>query len=231
MLCSRSVSFTSSTRISVDSASTSFRRFSESLCACASAAARAVASSLLLLLLLLLSPTTLLSLSLTPLTPPPPRDEAPPPPPPRPRPPPRSRERPRYRLLLALRLRRCWSRCCSTAAISMRLSLVTPSTMRATSAPALASMYSEVAPVSSTVSCSSPVTTDATSILDCASIIATSIGCVMYGSPEERICPRCSRSASTKASNTVRMSLALLYSPTSRISSRTAFRTEPSGPG
>ena len=59
---------------------------------------------------------------------------------------------------------------------SRRLSLVTPSTRRAVSAPKSASISSMVASVSSTVSWSSAVTMDVLSSLRSARIPATSIG-------------------------------------------------------
>jgi hypothetical protein len=59
---------------------------------------------------------------------------------------------------------------------SIRLSLVTPSTRRATSLPNLASMSSIVASVSSTVSCRSAVTIEAVSSFMPVRMPATSSG-------------------------------------------------------
>ena len=65
-----------------------------------------------------------------------------------------------------------WSDCSS-----IRDSLVTPSTSRAISGPNTRSMSSSVATVSSTVSCSSPVTIEALSSFIWARMPATSTGC------------------------------------------------------
>ena len=69
------------------------------------------------------------------------------------------------------------------------LILVTPSTISVTSSPNSWLSSSSVERVSSRVSCSSPVTTVGTSIRRRVRMKATSIGWLMYGSPDKRVCP------------------------------------------
>ncbi len=71
----------------------------------------------------------------------------------------------------------------------IRLIFVSPSTRKATSLPKASSICWGVARVSSTVSWSSPVTTVEQSSRMSASIPATSIGWMRYGSPDRRTCP------------------------------------------
>ena len=73
----------------------------------------------------------------------------------------------------------------------MRVSLVTPSTSRATLWPNRRSMSSKVAWVSSMVSCSRAVMIESPSSLNPVRIPATSTGCEKYGSPEARSCEPC----------------------------------------
>ena len=83
------------------------------------------------------------------------------------------------------------------------LTLVSPSTMRRTARPNLASMDSNVTrSVSSTVSCRSPAITVSWSIFCSASMPATATGCVMNGSPDLRRCPSCASYANCTAWNT-----------------------------
>eukprot|EP00967_Tisochrysis_lutea_P115236 scaffold184460_cov30-Tisochrysis_lutea.AAC.4 len=68
--------------------------------------------------------------------------------------------------------------------------LLGPRAARCTSGPNRSVSWSSVAPVSSTVSWSSPVMTVDTSAPCWANMLATSSGWVTYGSPECRNCPR-----------------------------------------
>ena len=67
--------------------------------------------------------------------------------------------------------------------------MVTPSTTRATPSPKVSSMVSSVSPVSSTASWRSAAATVCSSRPSSATIVATAMGCVMYGSPERRNWP------------------------------------------
>ena len=81
----------------------------------------------------------------------------------------------------------CWA---SRESNWTRSSLVTPSTMAATSLPKARSMSSRVVPVSSTVSWSRAAATVTSSRPKSATMRATARGCCTKGSPELRDWPR-----------------------------------------
>ena len=77
--------------------------------------------------------------------------------------------------------------------------LVSPSTMRRTSTPNMASTSPKVRSVSSTVSWSRPETTVSRSMCVRARIFATSTGWVTKGSPDRLFWPRWARNATSTA--------------------------------
>ena len=95
----------------------------------------------------------------------------------------------RISLTMASSILRKLSACRSSAEKkSSLLSLVTPSTQRATSSPNSLRTSSTVTLVSSTTSCSRPVSRLTTSMRMSARMWATISGWIMYGSPESRVC-------------------------------------------
>ena len=78
-------------------------------------------------------------------------------------------------------------------------SLETPSTMSATGLPKLRSSSDLVTEVSSITSCSSAAASPCASSRHCDRIDATASGCVMYGSPDLRNCPRWADSENSNA--------------------------------
>ncbi len=68
-------------------------------------------------------------------------------------------------------------------------SLVTPSTMAAISGPKSAVSCAIVYVVSSTVSCSRAAQSVGSVMPSSARIVVTASGCVMYASPDLRVCP------------------------------------------
>ena len=90
--------------------------------------------------------------------------------------------------------------------------LVSPSTIDAILGVKIRDMSSTVYSVSSTTSCSSAATTDfLPRPISLTAIIATSIGWMMYGSPERRRTPLCASLASRKARLTNSQSSSLLH--------------------
>ena len=88
----------------------------------------------------------------------------------------------------------CWA---CLEAKRTRSSLVTPSTMAATSGPKSSASPTSSTLVSSTASCSSAAAIDVSSRPRSATTPATATGWVMYASPVLRRCPSCaSRAAS-----------------------------------
>ena len=78
-------------------------------------------------------------------------------------------------------------------------SLVTPSTRSPTSSPKSSISCFSVYSVSSTTSCKSPATIVSSSMPRSASISATAMGCIRYGSPDFLSCPLCISSATSYA--------------------------------
>ena len=90
----------------------------------------------------------------------------------------------------------CWA---SRESNWSRSSLVTPSTIVATSAPNSRSMSARVSVVSSTASWSSAAAIVTSSRPRPTTIIATPSGCTMYGSPDRRTCSEWAARAVRKA--------------------------------
>ncbi len=85
---------------------------------------------------------------------------------------------------------RTFSACsCSRLRNVIDSSLVSPSTIRATSGPNSSSSSSTVTSVSSTVSCSRAAWSVVVSSPRSARTRATDSGCSMNGSPDSRVCP------------------------------------------
>ena len=76
------------------------------------------------------------------------------------------------------------------AILSIPLSLVTPSTSRATSYPNSSLSVSNSMPQSSTTSCIRAAAMVVASIFNSANSVAVAIGCSIYGSPDMRRWPR-----------------------------------------
>ncbi len=98
--------------------------------------------------------------------------------------------RTRRSFAIATSILRMVAACCASFESNLsRSSLVTPSTMAATSAPNSASRSARVIPVSSTASCSRAADTVMSSRPSSATILATDTGWVTYGSPDLRVWP------------------------------------------
>ena len=95
------------------------------------------------------------------------------------------------------------SACASSCELnSIWSSLETPSTISATGRPNVDSISVLVTEVSSITSCRSAAASPCASIRHCDRIEATASGCVMYGSPDLRNCPRCADSENSNARST-----------------------------
>ena len=93
-----------------------------------------------------------------------------------------------------------FSACLSSLFLNFRdPSFVTPSTRRPTSSPKSFIRSSSVYSVSSTTSWRSPAIMVSSSMPRSASISATAMGCIRYGSPDLRSCPLCISSATSYA--------------------------------
>ena len=101
---------------------------------------------------------------------------------------------------IATSILRMVAACCASFESNCRRSnLVTPSTTLATPGPNASAMDSRVRPVSSTASCNRAPATVCASRPSSATMVATAMGCVMYGSPERRNCPSCAERATRAA--------------------------------
>ena len=101
---------------------------------------------------------------------------------------------------IATTIFRTFSACsCSRVLNSIRSSLVSPSTILATSSPKSSSISATVTSVSSTVSCRSAAVIVVVSRCRSARIVATATGCRMKSSPEIRFWPSWDTSATAYA--------------------------------
>jgi hypothetical protein len=104
---------------------------------------------------------------------------------------------------IASSILRKFSACASSRVVnSIWSSFETPSTMSATGLPNEDSISALVTVVSSVTSCSSAAARPCASSRHCDRMLATASGCVMYGSPDLRNCPRCADSENSNARST-----------------------------